>query len=329
MAGPDHIDERPPPAASVVTTVYNRERSLARAVTSVLGQSFTDYEYIIVDDGSTDDSAAIAESFDDPRVQVIRMPHRGRAAALNTAFELCRGEIILIQDSDDVALPERFTKQVAFLRQHPDVGMVGCQLSLVNEDKGEVREIVLPTDHKDILSLTPLTSAVAFCASGIRVSLLLSRRPFDETMPAAEDYDFQLKHLSCMRFHNLEETLQKKFTQIDSLGQIHKVAQDQLTRERSLRFLDREAHAPQIFYSASEISFQRARVEYYYGELAETRRILFPLILKNPWQFRLYRFFIPSLLGSHLLKAVQRQGITIMMSRQLRRFSFLRKHFLP
>lgn len=329
MNAPDQPVAAYLPTASVVTTVFNRERSLSRAMRSVLEQSSADFEYIVIDDGSTDASAAIAEATGDPRVTVVRMPHRGRAAALNTAFDLCRGEFILIQDSDDVALPERFAKQIAFLRQHPEVGMVGCRLTVTDVIHDTTKTLRLPATHEEIRFLMPVTSAVAFCCSCIRRSILLSPRPFDETMTAAEDFDFQLNHLSRTRFHNLEDILQQKFSQIDSMGNVQELTQDRLTRERSLRFLMHEELERQVFTDLREIQFHRARVEYYYGDIRAARGQLFSLILRAPLNIGLYRFFLPSLLGSRCLSALRKRGLTTRTTHPLRRISFLRKQVLP
>jgi glycosyltransferase involved in cell wall biosynthesis len=317
------------PAASVVTTVYNRAHTLARAMRGVLEQSFTDFEYIVVDDGSSDGSASVAESFPDPRITVIRAPHRGRAASLNTAFAACRGEFILIQDSDDVALPGRFEKQIAFLRENPDVGMLGCRIRVTFPGEAKPRAYYVPQNHTDICWLMPVTSAVPFCAAAIRASIMPHSSPFDESMSAAEDYDLQLRLLPLTRFHNLPEYLQLKSNQTDSMGHRLKSSQDLLTRERSLRFLAGQVEARTVYKSRDEIQFARARVEYYYGSIADARRILSSLILRNPFRVAYYRYLFPALLGTPMLSALRTNNRWRIVSPLVRLLPFTRRHFLP
>src|SRR4051812_38318159 len=108
---------------SVLMPVYNAGRYLAEAVDSVLTQSFRDFEFVIVDDGSTDGSAAMLDDYarQDSRVKLVRRPNTGIVGALNDGLRECRGEFVARMDADDVSLPERFEKQVAYLREHHEV----------------------------------------------------------------------------------------------------------------------------------------------------------------------------------------------------------------
>ena len=104
---------------SVVIPAYNRERYLADAVDSVLAQTFTDFELLIVDDGSRDRTVEIAKSYRDPRIRLVRHErNRGVAAARNTGVAEARGAYVAFLDSDDVAYPDRLARQVAFLDAH-------------------------------------------------------------------------------------------------------------------------------------------------------------------------------------------------------------------
>ena len=118
------------PQVSVLMPVYNAARYLAEAVESVLAQTFTDFEFVIVDDGSTDRSPAMLDAYAkrDARIKIIRRPNTGIVGALNDGLRECRGELIARMDADDVSLPERFEKQVAYLREHPDVVAVGARV---------------------------------------------------------------------------------------------------------------------------------------------------------------------------------------------------------
>jgi len=113
------------PRLSVVLPVYNGEEYLTEAVESVLYQSFGDFEFIIINDGSTDASEKIIRRYSDSRIHYYQQDNQGLASTLNRGIALARGEYLARQDQDDICFPERFEKQVKFLDEKPDVGMVG------------------------------------------------------------------------------------------------------------------------------------------------------------------------------------------------------------
>jgi len=126
------------PLVSVLLPVYNGAEYLDEAIQSLLAQTFSDLEIIVIDDGSTDESASILEKFSEDRVRVYHQANQGLAAALNRAISLARGDYLARQDQDDVSRPERLEKQVAFLQAHPQHGMVGtwARIWLENQEAG-------------------------------------------------------------------------------------------------------------------------------------------------------------------------------------------------
>jgi hypothetical protein len=120
------------PRVSVVMSVFNGEAFLREALESIFRQSFADFEFIIIDDGSTDHSAAIIHDYPDRRIILVRQENQGIAAALNRGIELAAGEYIARQDADDISLPERFSTQVQFLDTHPEVALVGTGALLID-----------------------------------------------------------------------------------------------------------------------------------------------------------------------------------------------------
>lgn len=138
---------------SVVTTVYNGEPYFDRAVPSILGQTYKAFEWIIVDDGSTDNTQKLLEGIAkrDKRVRVFNFGRLGFARALNKAVELATGEFIVRQDFDDISYPNRIEKQVAFLEAHPDVGAVGSFYILVDQNRSERYVRQPPTHHEELV----------------------------------------------------------------------------------------------------------------------------------------------------------------------------------
>lgn len=143
----------PTPRVSVVTTVYNGEPYFDRAIPGILAQTFDDFEYLIVDDGSTDRTPELLREVAarDPRVRVLSPGRVGFCRAANLGVEQARGEIIARQDFDDRSHPDRLRVQVAFLDAHPRVGVVGGHYLLVDENRGERYVRMPPAEHEDIV----------------------------------------------------------------------------------------------------------------------------------------------------------------------------------
>ncbi|MDJ0781747.1 MAG: glycosyltransferase [Desulfosarcinaceae bacterium] len=190
-----HTPLSPPPLVSAIIPTHNRAWCLARAVDSVLDQTFTDVELIVVDDGSTDDTAPLLANYGD-RLKVIDQPNRGVSAARNTGVRAARGRWIALLDSDDHWLPNKLRTQLDWLDAHPDYRI--CQTEelwirdgrRVNPRKrhrkfgGFIFERCLP-----LCLVSP--SAVI-----IERRLLETVGGFDEALPACEDYDLWLR-ISC------------------------------------------------------------------------------------------------------------------------------------
>lgn len=130
------------PTVSVVMPAYNAERHLRTCMDSVLAQTFRDFEFLILDDGSSDATRAIVESYDDPRIRFLPMTHVGRNGVVcNTGLRLARGRYVARMDADDAWEPAKLARQVAFLDEHPEVGVVFTHVQVID---GEGRPL---TDH--------------------------------------------------------------------------------------------------------------------------------------------------------------------------------------
>jgi glycosyltransferase EpsE len=153
------------PKVSVISTVYNGEPYFERSVPGILGQSLKDFEWVIVDDGSTDRTAELLAELEarDSRVRVHVAGRIGRAAALNLATERARGDYIANQDFDDASRPDRLQLQLQFLDGHPDVGVLGGHYLVVDERRGE-RFVRMPPERHDEIART-MASRIPFAHS--------------------------------------------------------------------------------------------------------------------------------------------------------------------
>lgn len=123
------------PELSIIMPLYNTEMYVAQAIQSLLSQTYTDFELIIVDDGSTDKSLEIVKSFKDSRIKIMRnQQNQGIVFSRNRGLKEAVGEYIAPFDSDDIAMPDKFRKQIDFLKTHPDFGLIGSWIKMIDEN---------------------------------------------------------------------------------------------------------------------------------------------------------------------------------------------------
>jgi glycosyltransferase involved in cell wall biosynthesis len=180
---------------------------ISRAIASVLNQTLTDLELIVVDDGSTDATAALLSGVRDPRLVVERQAPAGLTVALNRALGRARAPLIARLDADDVALPTRLERQRAFLQGHPEVGLLGTAARVVDESERDV-EITRPPEgdlaiHRALIRRNPFVHSSVMA----RRALVASVGGYDVSFAVAQDYDLWLRLSAITRMANLAEPL--------------------------------------------------------------------------------------------------------------------------
>ena len=196
------------PLVSVVTTVWNPGKFLRETIRSILDQSLTDFELLLVDDGSTDGSRELIEQFAarDSRIRPFPGQHRGAVAAANFGIAQATGKYLARIDHDDVALPDRLRDQVAFLETHPDYVLLGTAYEVIGAD-GTVLPHARPVCTEDSRLRQLLPRECPFCHSSVmmRLATLRACGGYREAFDTAEDYDLwvRLSHLG--RIANLPQ----------------------------------------------------------------------------------------------------------------------------
>jgi hypothetical protein len=199
------------PMVSVVMAVYNVDRYLEEAIQSILNQTFRDFEFIIIDDGSTDLSSDLLHQYAerDKRIQLFIQENIGLTKSLNRGLSMASGEFIARMDPDDIALPDRFAKQIAMFHNDHRLVLLGCEVGLIDEAgrlygkrghaqcHAEIRRRLIAGDggaltHPAIMFRTGAAQAIG---------------GYDEEMPTAQDLDFYLKLSEVGVVANLKETL--------------------------------------------------------------------------------------------------------------------------
>jgi glycosyltransferase involved in cell wall biosynthesis len=173
---------------SVITTTYNGLPFLTQAIRSVLDQTLADFEYIIVDDGSTDSTSEAVAGIRDRRVRYVQCGRIGRAAALNRALQEARGRYVANLDADDWMLPERLAEQRAFLELNPDVGMVGSACYAQGPDGSKI-VVEFPVVDADLRRRLWVGYPFVHSAVTYRREPLIAAGGFDESLPCSIDYD--------------------------------------------------------------------------------------------------------------------------------------------
>lgn len=200
------------PKISVIMPNYNCERYLSEAIESILNQTFTDFEFIIIDDWSTDNSWNIIQEYakKDSRIVAIKNEKNLKICkTLNKWIEIAKWKYIARMDSDDISIIDRFEKQIQFLDKNLDVWIVGWTMEIMDENWNiySQRRYNLNDDEirKKLFRYSPFCHPVVM----IRTSILKQSWNYDEKQVFAEDYDLYFRIWKCAQFANLENNLIK------------------------------------------------------------------------------------------------------------------------
>ncbi len=199
------------PRVSVVVPVFNRGQYIREAIDSVLAQTFRDLEIIAVDDGSTDGSRAVLDSFGEA-IRVIEHPNRanrGQSASINLGLRAARGEFIAILDSDDVWLPEKLAIQLGYLDAHPETGLVYGNGWAIDETGRRRYPIYGPEHREDSDANRVLLDCYFFLPTNslVRAGIMRKAGFFDESLRAAQDHDMAIRIAEITRLAYVNESI--------------------------------------------------------------------------------------------------------------------------
>jgi glycosyltransferase involved in cell wall biosynthesis len=197
------------PSISVIMPVRNATKWLAHAVASIRAQHFGDFEFLIVDDGSGDGTAAMLSTLaaDDSRIHVLHQAPQGIAAALNNAIAKARAPYLARLDADDRAKPDRLGKQFAFMQTHPEIALIGTFAERIDAAGNIVDRLTPPTEHAKLVQVLERTNP--FVHSSVMMRTALARRlgGYRLAFQAAEDYDLWLRVAETGGIANLADYL--------------------------------------------------------------------------------------------------------------------------
>ncbi|HVN59816.1 MAG TPA: glycosyltransferase [Gaiellaceae bacterium] len=253
-----------PPRVTVLMGVYDGEAYLAEAIRSILEQTFADFEFLIVDDGSTDSSRQIVESFPDPRIRLLVRPNRGLAASLREGIELARGEYVARQDADDVSLPSRLERQVALLDSDPEVGLVGSNYVHIDLQGRPVGGTKLFTHEDDLKVAQIVSNQFGHGSVMIRKRVLDVVGSYDPGV-YTEDYDLFARIGHAAKTVNIGEPLylwRRNPVGTTFSNRPHQLEQSFVIRDREFRRLLERRDDYRVFSSFHPLSFHSGALDY-------------------------------------------------------------------
>ena len=201
------------PLVTVLMAVYNGEKYLKESIASILEQTFTDFEFLIINDGSTDKSVEVINSFKDSRIKFVNnQGNIGVIRALNRAIDLIQGEYIARMDCDDICSPDRLEKEVAILKSNPDIAVVAANVSLIDTEGkgiGFWPEDINTKTNEEICRMLPYENCIANPTVMLR-SDYLKKHKYNAFQKSSEDWDLWLRMASDkQKFYKINEALVK------------------------------------------------------------------------------------------------------------------------
>lgn len=233
---------------TVLMPVYNAARFLRQAIDSILQQQFTDFELVIINDGSTDDSEKIILSYTDPRIRYHKQQNAGVAATLNKGIGLAKGNYIWRHDADDISLPHKLGTAVAYLKQHPDVALCACQVAFMTERGKVAKDFRQPNDKSfdglPVMEVTrdkfdpycPITHGTVLVLTSVMRDLGGYRKEF----VTGEDVDIWLRLIQKHRAVVLHQVLSYHRLSASSATKVHGW-KNAFFRNLSFKFFDQRA----------------------------------------------------------------------------------------
>jgi glycosyltransferase involved in cell wall biosynthesis len=298
------------PRISVIMPVYNSEDTVYFSIKSVLNQSYSNFDFIIVNDGSADNSENIILSFKDERIKYFKVEHKGRSSASNYGISKATGEYVARIDADDMFLSDKLTKQMQYLGIHPEVDIMSGW-SVFYDNTGFLRFWKSPDSDlkikEKLMYLNPINHSSVVCKRDIFVKL----SGYDENLDINEDYDLWLRASKHFQFYCLREYLVFSLLNEDNFKKKY--------NEDLVSLLTKNI-ADEHNINEKERNDLLGRVEYYFGNTDEARKRLLKGNISGNIKLLIYSF-IPGV----VLNVLRGKRLSLFLSTGLFNISSYRK----
>lgn len=206
------------PKVSIIMSVYNGQDHLKECIDSIVNQTFRNFEFIIIDDGSSDKTSDILKEYNDSRVRVFSQENLGLTKSLNRAIGFSIGNYIARIDADEIAVPDRLANQVKFLDSHSDVGLVGSYYVNITNDEKIINKIETPVSDKDIRKCLQKANAIGHGTVMIRKEVFDKVGLYNEEFKYVQDYELWGRVCKSYKMHNIPIFLLKRIITGDTLS---------------------------------------------------------------------------------------------------------------
>ncbi|MCJ7648634.1 MAG: glycosyltransferase [Candidatus Lokiarchaeota archaeon] len=281
-------------------TTFNSGIWLRRCISSILDQTYSNLQVIIIDDGSTDETELIISEFKDNRIEYYFKSHSGIPNSLNFGLTKINGKYIARIGADDFAESNRIQTQMDFLRNHPEYGIVGSNFILVDKNEEEILKVKYPEFHSDIIDQLPRKYCVWDGSALIRKELLIGVGGYSEERTTAEDLDLLLRMIGKAKFYNIQQYLTFKRVHTNNISntKIASIDNDDVLINFNKRLLVGATDKKVV----ADCNFNMGYC-YYYSENIKKSRIyfanafrLFPLNLMFIKYYLAAKYFAPLIL---------------------------------
>lgn len=230
------------PIVSIILSVFNGEKYIREAVESILGQTFKKFEFIIINDGSTDGTADILNSYNDKRIRVAHnKTNIGLPKSLNIGIRLSIGIYIARMDCDDISFPQRLEKQVSFMNNHLEIDICGTWIKSFTDKHTSINKY--PANSEEIKCMMFWKTGLAHPSVMLRKKTFLNNNLFyDESFSCSQDYDLWVRASKNVKFANIQDVLVARRCGVNNqLGYVSRNIQQRnaaIVRERQLNTLN-------------------------------------------------------------------------------------------
>jgi len=319
------------PEVTVLMSVYNGEKYLRESIDSILNQTFKDFEFLIINDGSTDKTAEILKSYSDPRIEIMNNPKNiGLAKSLNKGLKIAKGKYIARQDADDISLFNRLEIESEFLDTHQEIGLVGTWFTVICDNGDEM--INRCPNTKNALIKKTLLKKNQF-AHG---SVMFRKKCIEKTgfyrgeFKLSQDYDFWLRISENYKVANIPLYLHKWRFLYDSTSVKKKIKQEKYVKLAQKLARQRKIHGKDVLQNFNKEKFKNliskifnksgirriktsSRTYYYFGNLLshtknqkkEAQKLLLKALILNPFYLRTYRILARLFLPPTLVRVIK------------------------
>ena len=302
---------------SVIMPVCNSGKYVREAVKSILNQTYSNFEFIIIDDGSTDNSVSIISQFNDNRIRLFKNAHKGIVSQLNFGLSIANGIYVARMDADDLCNEERLEKQVDFLLNNKDVQVTGTNFNYLDYKGMIIMHKNLPEKHEDIEFMMPINASVLHSTMLTYRETLIKVGGYAEKDYIAEDHELLLRMLKeGVRFYNIQKILYSYRQHNRSISVIREKETMKACYQYGVNFI-------MYKYKPSEFKyfFQMGLLEYYKGDIAKAKEYLIKAKELTSSKVLVWRYLIFTYLGNPIVQFLRNKKL-------LWKFSFLINKYL-